>query len=550
MALDPRTPVVVGVGQVATPPDAGLDPTARPEPLALMTAALLAAAEDCDGVAPGGPAPAGRALLGRADSIRVVASLGWPTPDPARLVAERLGFAAGDEPAELMVSSIGGNNPQALMHDACLAISRGERQVVLVTGAEAMYARALARRDPARPWLEWASQPVGTPPAVLFGKERPGATDLEMQRGVVLPVHAYPLFENALRAAHGWTLPEHRARIGGLWSRFSEVAAANPHAWIRQARTPDEIVTPGPGNRMVSFPYPKLCTANMQVDQGAAYIVCSVGAARAAGVPEERWVFPLSGADANDHWYISERPELHRSPAIRLAGAAALEGAGLGIDDIALVDLYSCFPVVVQMAAAELGLAIDDPDRPLTLTGGLTFGGGPGNNYATHGIAQAVGALRRAPDSAALVSGLGWYATKHSLGVYAARPPAHGGGRPFAWRNVQSDVDALPRCAVEPAATGAVHVETYTVDLRPRGRPRARHPRLPHGRGPPGLGQRDRHRRPGPALRRRGHRTAGRPGRRRHPVDGGLGAPSTEAVATAPRHIVRWTNYLPGSGGG
>ena len=107
---------------------------------------------------------------------------------------------------------------------------------------------------------------------------------------------------------------------------------------------------------MVSFPYPKLCTANMQVDQGAGYIVCSVEAARAAGVPEDRWVFPLSGADGNDHWYISNRAELHRSPAIRLAGAAALELAGLGIDDVALVDLYSCFPAVVQMAARELGL--------------------------------------------------------------------------------------------------------------------------------------------------------------------------------------------------
>ena len=148
---------------------------------------------------------------------------------------------------------------------------------------------------------------------------------------------------------------------------------------------------------MISFPYPKLCTANLQVDQGAGYIVCSVEAARAAGVPEERWVFPQSGADANDHWYISERPELHRSPAIRLAGAAALELAGLGIDDVGLVDLYSCFPVVVQMAASELGLAIDDPARPLTLTGGLTFGGGPGNNYTAHGIASAVQALREAP---------------------------------------------------------------------------------------------------------------------------------------------------------
>ena len=472
MALDPRTPVVVGVGQVATPPDAGLDPAARPEPLDLMTAALLAAAEDCDGAPSGGAAPAGRTLIGRADSIRVVASLGWPTVNPALLVAARLGFAEGDEPAELMVSSIGGNNPEALMHDACLAIGRGERDVVLVTGAEAMYARALARRDPARPWLEWASQPDGTPRASLFGVEKAGATELEMQRGVILPIHAYPLFENALRAANGWSLPEHRARIGGLWSRFSEVAAANPHAWIRAARTPEEIVTPTPANRMVSLPYPKLCTANMQVDQGAAFIVCSVAAARAAGVPEERWVFPLAGADGNDHWFISERPELHRSPAIRLAGAAALQLAGLGIDAIAFVDLYSCFPAVVQMAADELGLAIDEPGRPLTLTGGLTFGGGPGNNYTSHGIARAVGALRDAPGSAAIVTGLGWYATKHSVGVYASRPPSARDGRSgFAWRNVQPAVDALPRCAVDPDATGAVSVETYTVTFDRDGAP-------------------------------------------------------------------------------
>ncbi len=463
MALDPRTPVVVGVGQVSTPADAGLPPAERPEPLELMTAALRAAAEDCDGALPGGTAPAGTALLQRADSIRVVAPLGWHAVNAALGVASSLGYAPGSEPAQLMVSSIGGNSPQALMHDACRAIGRGDLDVVLVTGAEAMYARALARRDPAKPWLEWVTQPAETPPPVVFGVDKPGASELEMKRGVILPVHAYPLFENALRAANGWTLDEHAGRIGALWSRFSEVAARNPSAWIRTARTGAEIITPSADNRMVSFPYPKLCTANMQVDQGAGYIVCSVEAARAAGVPEDRWVFPLAGADANDHWFISQRPELHRSPAIRLAGAAALALAGLGIDDVAAVDLYSCFPAVVQMAAAELGLAVDDPSRPLTLTGGLTFGGGPGNNYTSHGIARAAGALRASPGTAALVTGLGWYATKHSVGVYASRPPEVGDEPPFAWRDVQPEVDALPQCAVDEAASGTVRVETYTV---------------------------------------------------------------------------------------
>ncbi len=472
MALDPRTPVVVGVGQATTPPDAALEPAQRPEPVELMVMALRAAAEDCAGDAPGASAPAGSALLRRADSVRVVVPLGWHAANPALQVARRLGFEEGAEPAELMLTAIGGNTPQALMHDACRAISRGERDVVLVTGAEAMYARALSRRRPDAAPLVWSDLPdEGTPPPVKFGVDKHGATDLEMSRGVVLPVHAYPLFENALRAANGWTIEEHLARVGALWSGFSQVAATNPHAWIRTPRAAEEIVTPSASNRMVSFPYPKLCTANMQVDQGAGYIVCSVEAARAAGVPEERWVFPLAGADGNDHWFISNRWELHRSPAIRLAGQAALELAGLGVDEVAAVDLYSCFPAVVQMAAAELGLAADDADRPLTLTGGLTFAGGPGNNYTSHGIARAVAALRATPGDSALVTGLGWFATKHSVGLYASRPPAHEGRRPFAWRDVQPEVDALPSRAVDDAPDGPVHVETYTVTFDRDGAP-------------------------------------------------------------------------------
>ena len=150
-----------------------------------------------------------------------------------------------------------------------------------------------------------------------------------MNRGVILPIHAYPLFENALRAANGWTLEEHAARIGALWSRFSEVAAGNPDAWIRKARTADEIIDAvGRTTGWSRSPTPSCARPTCRSTRGPRYIVCSVEAARAAGVPEDRWVFPLAGADANDHWFISQRPELHRSPAIRLAGAAALALAG------------------------------------------------------------------------------------------------------------------------------------------------------------------------------------------------------------------------------
>jgi acetyl-CoA C-acetyltransferase len=433
----------------------------------MMVAALRAAAEDCTGAPPGG-AGSGDRLLQRVDSVRVVSPLGWRVTNPAQLVAQRLGV----EPAETVLSAIGGNMPQSLLHDGARAIAAGELDVVAVVGAECMYTRSAARRDPDAPALDWAVQPAGevTEPRA-FGDDRSPATDLEMARGMLAPVHVYPLFENALRYAAGLTLEEHRQRIGALWQRFSDVAAANPMAFIRRSLTVAEIIEPSPDNRMVAFPYPKLCTANMTVDQSAGYLLCSVEEARAAGLPEDRWIFPLGGADANDQWFVSHRAELHRSPAIRLAGAAALELAGVGIDDLAAVDLYSCFPCVVQIAAAELGLPLDDPTRPLTLTGGLTFFGGPGNNYTSHGIAALADRLRGEPGSVGMATGLGWYATKHAIGVYGSRPPEHEGREGFRWRNVQDDVDALPQCQVDAEATGEVTVETYTVTFDRDGNP-------------------------------------------------------------------------------
>jgi len=477
MALDPSTPVIVGVGQVTNRP--GPEGTGsladRPEPVGLMVAAVRAAVEDCDGASPGGAAPHGSKLLSRIQSLRVANPLSWHYENPGLLVAESLGV----EPAQLMVTTTGGNNPQSMVNATALAVGRGEVDVAVLVGADCVYTQAATRRHADRPLLPWTVQPAGTLRPTVFGNDRRGTTEAEEERGLDLPIHVFPLFENALRAEAGRSLPDHRNRIGALWSRFSEVAAGNPHAWFRQARTAEEITEVGEANRMIAYPYTKLLTANMQVDQGAAVMLCSVAAARAAGVPEDRWVFPLAGADADDHWFLSHRLDFHSSPAIRLAGSSALALAGTGIGELGPVDLYSCFPSVVQIAAAELGLPDDDPARPLTVTGGLTFAGGPGNNYGTHAVASMVGVLRSDPGARGLVTGLGWYLTKHSVGVYGTEPAAGGprdvgevplpegtqveeaGG--FAWANPQAAVGALPQCAPDADASGEVTVETYSV---------------------------------------------------------------------------------------
>jgi acetyl-CoA C-acetyltransferase len=234
------------------------------------------------------------------------------------------------------------------------------------------------------------------------------------------------------------------------------VAAGNPNAWSPTARTPEEIRTITPDNRMIGFPYPKYMNSNLQTDQSAAVVLCSVEAARRLGVAEDRWVFLHSGADGHDHWWISERENLHSSPGVRLCGKHALGLAEIGIDDVAHVDLYSCFPSAVQVAANELGLSLD---RQLTVTGGLCFAGGPGNNYVTHSIASMTETLRADPGSFGLVTAVGWYLTKHSVGVYSTTPPAKG----FSHVSPQDEIEALPRRDYTADYDGPATAESYTV---------------------------------------------------------------------------------------
>jgi acetyl-CoA C-acetyltransferase len=213
----------------------------------------------------------------------------------------------------------------------------------------------------------------------------------------------------------------------------------------------------------------KLHTANLQVDLASGLILCSAGAAEEAGVPRDRWIFVHAAAHAHDEWFVSERAELASSPAIRTAGGALLEHAGLSIDQIAHVDLYSCFPSAVQIAAAELGLALDEESRPLTVTGGLTFAGGPGNNYSSHAIATMAARLREDPGSFGLVTALGWYATKHALGVYSTAPPR----RPFREIDAGTLIERPPARRARTDFGGTAPIEAYTVPYSRDGEPEA-----------------------------------------------------------------------------
>jgi acetyl-CoA C-acetyltransferase len=344
------------------------------------------------------------------------------------------------------------------------AIVAGEVGTALLSGGEAV--RTVTRARKRRLRLAWGGG-EGTP--VVVGDPREGTSEHEVAHGLGLPTTIYPLFENAIRARRGWTIAEHTHRLGRLCSRFTDVAADNTHAWFRDRRTPAEITTISDENRWIAFPYPKRMNAMLEVDQAAAVVMTSAGRARALGIDPSRWVYLHGAAEAHDKWLVSERVDYATSPAIRAAGAAALARAGAGVEAIASIDLYSCFPCAVQIGRDMLGIAEDDP-RPLTVTGGLAYAGGPANDYVMHALATMMDRLRARPGTLGLVSALGWYLTKHAIGVYGtATPPAP--WRPADDAALQAALDAEPAPTLVHEPTGPGTIETYTVAYDRGGEP-------------------------------------------------------------------------------
>jgi acetyl-CoA C-acetyltransferase len=437
---DDRTPILVGAGQLT---QRDVAPAEALEPLAMMEVVARRAADD---------AGAGAALLARVDSLAVVNVFCWPYANPPRLLAERLGI----HPTEELYTTVGGSTPQWLVNETAARIASGRVRVALLAGGEAVRTVMQARK--ARLRLAWSSG--GGSPSIV-GDTRDGTSQHEVAQGFMLPTQIYPLFENALRARAGRGIDAHAAMLGALCSRLSAVAANNPFAWFREARTANEIATVTPSNRVVGFPYPKLMNAIIEVDQAAGVLMTSVAEARVLGIPPERWVYLWGTGQAHDRWFVSERVDYVSSPAIREAGRQALDAAGIAIDRVDHLDLHSCFPAAVQIGRDMLGIAPGDP-RPLTVTGGLPYFGGPGNNYSMHAIAEIMDRVRARPGSIGLVTALGWYLTKHAVGVYCAAPK----DGPFVREDPaprQALLDAEPAPELEPEPSGPARVETYTV---------------------------------------------------------------------------------------
>lgn len=398
MAIDPRTPCIIGVAQRTVRPADG----PSPEPLELWRSTAVAAAED---------AGATGDVLAAADSLQIVYCMAWSYDSPV----DRLAAALAIEPKHRFYSGIGGTTPQVLVDDAATAIINGEMDLAVITGAEALDTKRRAKKAGER--VAWSHKAENPPPFPFEAPFHP----TETAHNVFQAWLTFPVFDIARRARLGVSPDAYRDQVAELLAPMSKVAAANPYAWFPQERSVSELREATAENRYVGYPYTKYEISVMDVDMAATVIVASHAKADELGVPADKRVYLRGWSYATDPVYLAEHPDLSASPAMKAASDEALRVAGVSIDDIAHIDLYSCFASSVHLACDALGIATNDP-RGLTVTGGLPFSGGAGSNYMLHSIAAMVDVLRDDAGSVGLVSGVGMHMTKHCFGVYSTTP--------------------------------------------------------------------------------------------------------------------------------
>ena len=451
--MEDQTPVLVGVGQFT---ERELNPQLALPPMGIAAKAAKAALLDC------GNSRAVAEAIDTLVAIRIFPDSsnrpGMPHPfgraeNPPRAIARRIGA----NPDRAIYGNVGGNTPQKYINEMAERIAEGELEVVLLAGAEAIKTVQRAMRQEIS--LDWQEEDEGS----LEDRGRGEAlfTEHEFAHGLSAPIHVYPLFENALRGRAGRTIEQHLLAMGELFAPFTEVASRNPLSLYGTKRSAVELATVTEENRYISLPYPKWMNSMDGVNQGAAVIMTSVGKAKELGIDPSKWVFLHGCGEANEKLMVSERRDYYSAPAIKLNSTKAFEMAGKTIADMDYIDIYSCFPSAVQIACDELGLATDDK-RGLTVTGGLPFFGGPGNNYSMHGIATMCELLRNKPGTFGLITANGGRITKHATGIYSTEP-VEGKWQRVDPASYQSEIDDLDYPRFTESPSGAAEIETYTV---------------------------------------------------------------------------------------
>ncbi len=401
-ALPDNTPIIIGSGQYVERLSNGAPPLNPPMYLAAQ--ACLNALED------GGVKPHAIDAIATirlfSDSPGAWASEFGGSTNPPESIARRIGAS----PTKRIYSNVGGNEPLQLLVELMQAIASGEIKSALLTGAEAIANQRYAmRQGVVLDWQEDIEAPLDDRTAVdrLVSME-------EINAGFNLPVRFYGAIEMLQAHQMGHSLPQHERFMGRFMASFSEIAAQNPYSQFSQIYSAHDITEAGPGNYPISLPYLKRLIAQDAVNQAAAVLITSAGNAREMGIDPAQWVFLESFAYGADH-VLSQRHDPARSEAMKRVLLSTLSQADRSMLDIDLIDIYSCFPCAVTAACEVLELPTDG-SRPLTVTGGLPYFGGPGNNYSMHALAEMARRLRGNADRA-LITANGGMLSKHAAAL-------------------------------------------------------------------------------------------------------------------------------------
>lgn len=437
-------PVLVGVGQSMSEWDGTKGPDGAPSPLSLAVTASKAAIEDA-----GIEASAIDTLTFVRifeDSVRGAKHPhGHNTNLPGTLARD-----IGAKPARLIYSDVGGQSPQALANEMANRIYEGELDVALVAGSEANRASKGAVKNKVE--INWADSDDADYEDRGLGGEM--LSRAEIKHGLIAPAFFYALFENAIAAREGRTRSGQREAMAKLFHPFSQVASKNKYSQFPVERSEEFLATPSPKNYEFADPFLKWHIAQDAVNQGAAILIMSEEKADELGVAKDKRVYLHGGGEASDD-LLSLRPKIDGSWAMETAISRALEQAGRTSGGIAYFDLYSCFPCAVFSSTAAMGIDPFTDERPLTLTGGLPFFGGPGNNYSMHGLAEMAHKLRHEAGAFGLVLANGGWMTKEAVGVWSTT-------RPDAYKPVAPSAKPTEKVELDPQPDGGT-VESYTV---------------------------------------------------------------------------------------
>ena len=448
MSNQKNVPIIVGVGQVVDHWD-GRDPSQAPSPICLATESIERALADTGNSDLQNDMDILAVVRSFTDSLR---SSFDPFGKAANFPAA-IAQAAEIKPQQIIYSPAGGEQPQSLVKELSQAIANGDIRTAMIVGSEANAALKTALKRSVK--LDWASD------VSAEIQDRGPQTDFisayEIANGMGLPPQTYAAMEEALRARLDMTKSEYLDYMGGICSALSKTAGQNCFAQFPQAMSKEFLAEPSKKNFPISDPYLKWHVAQDAVNQASALVLTSVEYAQELGIPEDRWIYLHGYSDVKDR-LVSERPDLSRSMALELALTSAIDRAGISAQDITYQDIYSCFPIVVHLAAEVLGL---DPTRDeMTVTGGLPFFGGAGNNYSTHGIASLVEKLRHNREAYGLILANGGYISKLAAGVYSAITPRN--WTDYSKDSMQHQINAQVEFSLLEQDCEA-EIEAYTV---------------------------------------------------------------------------------------